>query len=243
MTRATPPPDRHPRPRRRTVGVVVGLVLALGATAGGCATTVETSGGSGSSVPTTGTAMPGTTVRVDTTAPPATTRTTGTTPPTTCVRGPATTTPFDRGGGAITCSTVPGNPDDGSSSSPPMTDTTIPDVGPPVGPPPIEPDATHGLVRVTATGGYDCAGEACPAIGIIMAGQVELGPRLDPSDPRDLASRTARLDLTGTALVLALPGRYEVTATTDVGSCQPEVVTVVAGQTVEVPLRCAVPHR
>jgi hypothetical protein len=210
--------------------VVAGLVLALGMTAAGCTTTVETSGGPGSSAPTTGNAMPGTTVPAGTT-----------TPPTTCVHGPATTTPFDRGGGAITCSAVPGTPDDGSASSPPMTDTTMPGDGPPLGPVPIEPDAAHGLVRVAATGGAHCADSACPAIGIIMAGRVDLRP-LDRADPSGSSDLHADLDQAGSAFVLAPPGRYEVSATTDVGSCTPATVVVTAGQTQQVPLACSVPY-
>lgn len=156
-------------------------------------------------------------------------------------RAGGTTAPFDRGGGAITCSAVPGTPDDGSASSPPMTDTTMPGDGPPLGPVPIEPDAAHGLVRVATTGGAHCADSACPAIGIIMAGRVDLRP-LDRADPSGSSDLHADLDQAGSAFVLAPPGRYKVSATTDVGSCTPATVVVTAGQTQQVPLACSVPY-
>ena len=222
---------RSARTRRGRAGAIVLILVALGA--GACTSTgvVEAGDASGSdpgrsgdtsATPTTSADGPSDVVDP---APPAV----GPAPSTatTCVDAPATTTPWDQGGGRIVCSAAD---QDGSVSSPPMTDTTIP--APTTS---LVPDAGTGVVVVSATGGYDCpAGQACIDIGITMVGTIEVvGP--------DGAVDTAPIDTTGRAGFRLAPGAHQVTARVTTGSCQPSTVTVEAGRTADLALSCSVP--
>lgn len=225
MQRTTPRPTvpRSGARRARTVvaALAVASVVALSACSG--SGTVETGGAPGtgpSGVDAGATENPGSP------ADPATPSTGGAPVPTTCVEGPATTTPWDAGGGRIICT----DPDQGSVSSPPMTDTTIP-----AATTPLAPDATHGVLVVSATGGYECPpDQACTTIGIIMQGVVEVtGP--------DGAVASAPIDAMGRAGFRLAAGEHRVTAQVAPGSCAPTAAAVTAGATVEVALACSVP--
>jgi hypothetical protein len=111
-----------------------------------------------------------------------------------------------------------------------MTDTTIPTPGTT-----LVPDATSGVLVVSATGGYDCPdGQACIAIGIIMSGSIT-------ATAADGSGETTAIDAEGRAGVRLAPGTYDITATVTAGSCAPSTATVVAGTTADVALSCSVP--
>lgn len=148
-------------------------------------------------------------------------------PTTTCVRGPATTALGQRGGGEITCSTIP--PADGSVSSPPMTDTTIP-VEPVTR---LQPDATRGVLRGTV------GGAACPATAEQCIDLYRLVPaRVDISGPTTAAAHTAGME--NLFQLLLPPGRYQVVAVPDAAgeTCVPTTIDVVVGQAVDVSVDC-----
>jgi hypothetical protein len=146
-------------------------------------------------------------------------------PTTTCVRGPATTAPGQRGGGEITCSTLP---PDGSVSSPPMTDTTIPvdETAP------LQPDSTHGVLRGSV------GGAACPATAQQCIDLYRTVPaRVDVRGPVATSTHTASF---GDYQVRLPPGRYEVVATPDAAgnTCVATTADVVAAQVVAVSIDC-----
>jgi len=243
---------RRPVPARRTW--IAPLALgALGILAIGCgrgAETTSTGGGTtgttsavasgvtgtGTSTPTTAVGAPGTPLESGTVEPapagpgastgpggPGLPATPGG-PTTTCVRGPATTTPFGGGGGEITCSTIP---PDGSVSSPPLTDTTIPTAPGEA----LIPDAGHGVLRGSV------GGAPCPATAEQCVASYRFVPALVAA--RGPVSSTARTDALGQYQLLLPPGRYEVVASPDGDDlCTPGVAEVVAGQTLDVSIDC-----
>ena len=239
MHRTAPTPTttatRRASRRRAWAAPMVAALVVLGAAACSSTPTVETGGASGSGSGSGASSDPGssaspTTLPAAADAPsdvvdPAPPRADAS-PPTTCVEGPATTIPGDPGGGRITCSAA--DPD-GSVSSPPMTDTTIfrPSTS-------IVPSADHGALVVSATGGYDCGDDPCPAIGIIMSGTISVvGPDGVPADNQ--------LDGAGLAGFRLTPGTYQVTAEVGPGSCQAGTATVTAGVVTDLSLLCSVP--
>lgn len=216
---------------RLVVGGALAAAVAIGAAA--CTSTADVSTGSGAGG---GRGTDGTEASIQTTPPAAAdpgqiepaAPGADSGPTTTCVSSPATTTTsFDQGGGRITCSTIP---PDGSASSPPMTDTTIP--------PPttrLTVDNTHGVLVVSATGGLDCApDEACPAIGVIMQGTIEV-------EGADGAVVSEPIDQMGLAGFRLVPGTYDVRAVVSQGECQAGTATVGLAR-VDVALSCVVPR-
>jgi hypothetical protein len=247
--------------RRHIVRTVLFIAIVL-ATAAGCTktTTTETGGASslGSTAPGTGAnAMPGATApnRSGTTSPAgpkcgpvysedsttvplppicgseggATTHPTA--PPTTCVSAPATTGVGTKGGGELICSS-PG--DDGSVSSPPMTDT-VPGRERPI----AQPDATHGALSIV-TGGSPCpkSADTCVAMFQIVPAKVHL--------EQVGGSATADGETAGMEGLLSLqldPGTWRITAIPIAGdrACSAQDVTITAGEATSVSVDCALP--
>ena len=221
----TTPRSNHPRTdrnRARTIVTALVVAVALGACSG--SGTVEAGDQPGAGTSVVDGKAPATPAAPTDPSPPQTDG--AASPPTTCVEGPATTTPWDAGGGRIICTA----PDQGSGSSPPMTDTTIP-----VTPTSLSADASHGVLVISATGGYECPpNEACIAIGLIMQGVVEVtGP--------GGTVESAPIDESGRVGFRLAPGEHRITAQVTPGSCAPAGASVTAGATVDVALACSAP--
>ena len=153
-------------------------------------------------------------------------------PPTTCVAAPASTAPGVKGGGELICSS-PG--DDGSVSSPPMTDTTIPGPGPSI----AQPDATHGALTIV-TGGSPCpkSAEACVAMFQVVPAKIHL--------ENVGSAATVDGETSGREGMLSLqlePGTWRITATPIEGdrTCTGQEVMINAGETTSISVDCALP--
>lgn len=233
LSSGPPPAPTHRRHRAALIAVAIIGLVALGVGCGKNASTASTDA-TASTAKTAGTAPTSTTSTGSsgTAAPPATG---STTPATVCTSAPASTSVNPKqGGGEIVCGPVGGGSSDPGSStgSPPMTDTTLGPIDSAV----PKPDATHGVVQVSATGGYECDSDPCPAIGIIMKGTITL------TNDAGGATTVQTISATGTANFVVGAGRYNVTAQADNGSCVAQPIDVTVNATATVALDCSVPY-
>lgn len=170
--------------------------------------------------------------------------------PTTCVDVPATTTPFDPGGGRLACSS-PGAPGsgsgsgssgvvdpsdpDGSVSSPPMT--VVPDAPIPGMPPPLAPDATHGVLRGTTGGG------SCPVSAEVCDAMYNLQPATISVLPAGGGAPVTTVQSDGGFSVLLAPGTYllKTTPTSGPRTCADQTVTITANATTDTSIDCVLP--
>lgn len=163
-----------------------------------------------------------------------------------CESAPASTAVGMPGGGEIVCDPLPGQTEPGSPGGLPETtipgdddatvSTVVQDPAELITTTTLLPDNTHGVLHGSAQGGLDCApDQACPAIGIIVAGTVVAE---GPGGNRV----TGEIDRMGFWGIRLPPGIYRITVEAEgADHCDPTTATVAAGTVTEVNLTCGRP--